>query len=339
MRKLLVTLALAGTLGIPSVVFAEASWYGSLRAGVDSSGGKISVIDVGSRWGIKGSAEAGEGLAAVYRFEHKISTADASQPGGRLAYVGLSGGFGSVTAGQIWSASYNSFGAVVDNSTWYGGSGTSGRHGELVSYAYSNDLMALQVDVVYGDGSGDTEFKTDNPNEDLERTEFGLSINVGEIGKVALSHVDDKYMLTDTQAADATGHGERSDGDTVWSTKTTSIAAQVSVSDLTAYVGTQTAKESCDGVVQSDDSTNACDQTTDGQVNTKKKTTYFGIRGGLGETGINYLFQWRDQKSANNKPWMLGLYKGLGGGASLNIEHANNDNKDNNTTVFLRVDF
>ena len=36
--------------------------------------------------------------------------------GGRLAYVGLSGGFGTLTIGQIWSASYNSVGAITDNS-------------------------------------------------------------------------------------------------------------------------------------------------------------------------------------------------------------------------------
>ena len=34
MKKLLVTLALAGTLSAPSVVFAEANWYGSLRGGI-----------------------------------------------------------------------------------------------------------------------------------------------------------------------------------------------------------------------------------------------------------------------------------------------------------------
>ena len=332
MRKLLITLALAGSLSVPSVVFAEASWYGSLRAGLDFSGGQIAVKDGGSRWGIKGSAEAGEGLTAVYQFEHKIDAATASLGGGgRLSYVGLSGGFGTVTAGQIWSASYNSAGAITDNSYFNGDSQTTYRHGNAASYAFSNDLMALQFDAVYADPSDDG-FK-DNPNDDLERTEFGLSVNIGDMGKVAVAFQDDKYTLTDVDTSNA-----RSDGDTTWRTKTTTVAAQVSVSDLTAYVGSQNANSICTGVVAGTGS-NACDGTTDGQVNSKAKTTFFGIRGGLGDTGINYVFQWRDKKDDGKKPWILGLGKSLGGGASMQIEHSNVDGGDNATRVNLQVNF
>lgn len=320
MRKLLITLALAGTLSIPSVVFAEASWYGSLRSGLEFSDGNTSVVDIGSRWGIKGSAEAGEGLTAVYRFEHKISTADASQPGGRLAYVGLSGGFGTVTAGQIWSASYNSFGAVVDNSWWTGGSGTSLRHGNVVSYAYSNDMMALQVDVAY-DGAAADGAPSNDP--DLERAEFGLTVNVGDMGKVALSHTDDKFMLTEGATPDATSD------DSTWRTKTNSVAGEISVAGLKVYVGTQ--KEKAENTSPTGYNQAAAD--------TEKKTTYFGSSGSLGDTGLSYLFQWRDIKDSH-KPWMLGLYKSLGGGASLNFEHANNDdNSADASYVFLAVSF
>ena len=323
------------TLSVPSVVFAEASWYGSLRAGVQSSDGNISIVDVGSRLGIRGSAEAGEGLTATYVFENGISTATASwATAGRLGNVGLSGSFGSVTIGQIWSASFNAFGAVTDNSTWYGNSHTRGRHGQVISYAFSNDLMALQVDAAYGDGGA----VTDNPNDDLEVVDFGLSFNVGEIGKVALAHTDNKYHVTDTDKDKVLDEAE-----TVWGIKSTSIAGEVSVSDLTAYVGTQSAKNKCIGVgpATAGDPLGACtpaSETT--HVNNTAKTTFFGIRGGLGETGINYLFQWRDRKSVNKKPWMLGVYKSLGGGASLNLEHANNDGDGANASrVWLRVNF
>ncbi len=323
-------LVFAGVLSVPSAVFAEANWYGSLRAGLDFSGGQIAVKDGGSRWGIKGSAEAGEGLTAVYRFEHKINTATASlSDGGRLSYVGLSGGFGTVTAGQIWSASYNSAGAITDNSYFNGDSQTTYRHGSAASYAFSNDLMALQFDAVYADG----DFKKDNPNDDLERTEFGLSVNIGDMGKVAVAFQDDKYTLTDVDSNDA-----RSDNDTTWRTKTTSVAGQVSVGDLTAYVGSQNKKSICTGVV-SGTSANACDGTTDGQVNSTAKTTFFGIRGGLGDTGVSYVFQWRDKKDTNRKPWILALAKGLGDSASMQIEHSNVDGGDNATRVNLQVNF
>ena len=181
MKKLLVTLALAGTLSVPSVVFAEATWYGSLRGGLHSqSGGEGKFFDGGSRWGIKGSAEVGEGLNAVYRFEHKISTTDAGQPGGRLAYAGLSGGFGSVTVGQIWNAAYNHAGAITDKSYYFGNSTTGYRHGNALSYAHSAGPVSFQVDLI-SDGGMET-------GQGIDKTEFGVTVNVGEIGKVALAH-------------------------------------------------------------------------------------------------------------------------------------------------------
>ena len=368
------------TLSVPSVVFAEASWYGSLRAGVKSSDGNISVVDGVSRWGIKGSVEAGEGLTGVYRFEHKINAAKASlSGGGRLSYVGLSGGFGTFTMGQIWSASYNAFGAVTDNSVVNGDAQTTYRHGDVVSYAFSNDLMSLQLDAAYGDGGKDNV--NDNPKDDLERVEFGLSINVGEIGKVAFSHMDDKYTLMPAHLKKGADGADGDDAtftydynhDSTWRTKTNSFAAEISVSDVTVYVGTQKQKKmNTTAEIDGFDPAAATntpvflaaattvqeslgdhyvgkapdDYETGGTVNqgsaladSEQKTTFFGIRGGLGDTGVSYLFQWRDVKDSH-KPWLLGLYKGLGGGASLVFEHVNNDdNAANLSAAYLKIDF
>ena len=183
MKKLLLVLGLSVALSAPSVVSAEATWYGSLRAGVEFHDGDSNFKNVGSRWGIKGSNEISDGLTAVYRFEHGISTADASQPqsGGRLAYAGLSGGFGTITAGQIWSASYNSVGAITDNSNLYGDSETSARHGNVVSYANTFGPASVQLDLVM-DGAKDT-------GKDIDQVEFGLSVALGDIGKIAIAHV------------------------------------------------------------------------------------------------------------------------------------------------------
>ncbi len=348
-------LVFAGVLSVPSAVFAEASWYGSLRAGVASSDSNISVFDAGARWGIKGSAEAGEGLTAVYRFEHKINTAEASlTTGGRLSYVGLSGGFGTVTVGQIWSAAYNSFGAVTDNSWFWGDAETSYRHSNAISYAFSNDLMSLQTDLIYdspdalaavGDTVGETTLDqagADNANahrnrENLQETQFGLSINIGEIGKVALAYTDDKYVLA---GADA---GLMTDAEspvtitvpTSWRSKETSVAAEVSVANLTAYVGS--------GKKSYTNTTAVTTQTAENQgsaaVKADDKTTFFGIRGGLGDTGLSYTFQWRDVKNSH-KPWILNLTKGLGDSASLVFEHSNNDgDSPNKSGVALAIGF
>ena len=175
-------------LSVPSVIFADASWYASLRGGIEVGGGNdASFKDGFSRWGIKGSSEISEGLSAVYRFEHKISTENASQPGGRLAYAGLSGSFGTVSLGQIWSASFNHVGGITDGSWFYGNSETSYRVGNALSYAMSAGAISMQIDAVM-DGGTDT-------GESVDQLEFGMTVSLGDIGKLGLAYVDTKDSM------------------------------------------------------------------------------------------------------------------------------------------------
>ena len=168
-------------MSIPSVVFAEASWYGSIKTGIESAPKdqtdydanpdgeadyeqKTGVTDFFSRWGIQGSNEVSEGLTAVYRYETKIDSTDASSSGGRLSYVGLSGGFGTITVGQVWNASYNHFGGIVDQALNYGSTGyiegisagAGGRDGSAVSYAVSVGNVSMQADAIMNQSTGNT---------------------------------------------------------------------------------------------------------------------------------------------------------------------------------------
>ena len=118
----------------------------------------------------------------MYRFEHKITTKNASQPGGRLAYAGLSGGFGTLTVGQIWNAAYNHAGAITDKSYYFGNSTTGYRHGNALSYAHSTGPVSFQLDLI---SDGDM-----NTGQGIDKTEFGMTVALGEIGKVALAHTN-----------------------------------------------------------------------------------------------------------------------------------------------------
>ena len=152
-------------------------------------------MDGGSRWGVKGSNELADGLSAIYQFEHKFSTENAGMDGGgRLAHVGLSGGFGTVTFGQIWSASFNATGAITDNSMLWGDSGTSYRVDNALSYSNSVGGASLQIDAIM-DSSRDT-------GEAVDQVEFGMSIDLGDIGKLAFGYVESK----DTNVDDAWVH-------------------------------------------------------------------------------------------------------------------------------------
>ncbi len=336
---------MAGLLWVPSALLAQdeeaaeeseameeevmeeagAFWYGSLRVGVESSDSQINVIDILSRWGIRGSVDAGEGLTGVYQFEHGIDAPTGSFGSGRLGYVGLSGGFGSITLGQLNAASGNSTGAMTSNAWWYGASEVTSRHGNAISYAFSNDLMSLQADAAYGDDMGP---------KDLERFEFGLTINVGDLGAVAISHRDDKFtrvLNNDDDTMDfLDANGTSVDADTDWRTKQTVVVGQMSVSGLTVYAGSGKTKYTnvTDAVA------NAVGATA---VRPESKTTYFGARGSIGDTGLSYVFQWRDKDTY--KPWNVSLAKSLGS-ATLVMEHANNDgDSDDASLVGLIISF
>ena len=204
MKKLIAVMAFAGVLSIPSVIFADASWYGSLRGGVIfGGGGDASFKDGNSRWGVKGSNELANGLSAVYRFETKVSTMNAASSGGmggtsnvsnhehsvdsggRLAYVGLSGGFGSLSMGQIWNAGYNSVGAITDPFTVHGGNAlTPYRIGSALSYANSVGNASFQIDAIMDKGM--------DTGDAVDGVEFGMTIGLGDIGKIAVAYLDRK---------------------------------------------------------------------------------------------------------------------------------------------------
>ena len=79
----------------------------------------------------------------------------------------------------------------------------------------------------------------------------------------------------------------------------------------------------------------------------KDKTTFVGVRGSVGDTGFGYVFQYRDKEEMKEgmmieyEPWILGLSKTMGGGASLHFEHSDpgEKGKKNETGIWLKVDF
>ena len=91
-----------------------------------------------------------------------------SDPGGRLSYVDLSGGFGSIRLGQIWSASANHYYFKIDPSHLNGkGGGSSFRNANSISYSSS---------------AGDVSFQIDKVTGDAERVEFGATAALGPVG-------------------------------------------------------------------------------------------------------------------------------------------------------------
>ena len=163
------------------------------------------MMSNGSRWGVKGSSEVSEGLTAVYRYEENLNLANATLgAGNRLSSVGLSGGFGTVTLGQIWSASYNHVGVLTDNGVWSGNQSQTGRTGSALSYSASSGPVSFQIDA---NMNGDT-------GRSVDMAQLGMSFDTGA-AKVGLA------VITKESAKD--------------STRQSSIGVSVPVGGLTLY--------------------------------------------------------------------------------------------------------
>ena len=120
-RRLLIGLIGAAAAASPPAVSAQSAVipYGLIdMAIVRESGGNAgsatkltSGVSVGSRLGFKGTEDLGNGLSAVFVLENGFQgdTGTLGQGGllfGRLAYVGLRGGFGSVLVGRQYTPEY-----------------------------------------------------------------------------------------------------------------------------------------------------------------------------------------------------------------------------------------
>ena len=135
MNKKLVALALSAVAaGMASAQTANVTLYGivdtylstqRIGSGVIPAAGTVAAKSVasssttmltggglsGSRWGLRGSESLGGGMNAIFVLENGFAS-DSGQlnQGGRLfgrqAYVGLNGGFGSVTVGRQYSPSF-----------------------------------------------------------------------------------------------------------------------------------------------------------------------------------------------------------------------------------------
>ena len=260
-----------------------------------------------------------------------------------MSYAGLSGGFGTLTLGQVWSASYNSVGAITDNSYAYGDSETAYRHGNAVSYAVSVENISIQIDALMNQSGGTTEDKN------VDEIHLGASMGLGENGKLALSHISWDAGLWD---ADDEGYTADDPNNEV-KISSTLIAGEYNIGSMTAYLGFGQKKGT-------DKSTPATAPTADAPhtISQTNKTTFMGVRGSVGDTGVSYVFQARNKKtkgtavtdnngtevaipSNKHTPWMFGLNRGLGGGASVHFSHGNpdRDGVKSQTYLGLQVNF
>ena len=295
------------------MVFAEASWYGSIRGGWESNtaGGEESgYSSFGSRWGIKGSSEVSEGLNAVYKFETRIS--DGGQTTNQL-YTGLSGGFGTVTLGKMPNAAHVHAG-FVDNSQHYGTSELASKEGDTISYSVDVGAASFQVDAIADSGM---------KGKDADSAQFGATVRIGDNAKVGFGYISYATMDADTPVYEVEESFETETipdsaaGKVVKVNKTAAktavpeahldkdnqaqIAGQYSIGGVTLHLGYGERKKDTDSKAASFSTTSYGPGLKGGDLlDAKHKTTFFGFAGGLGDTGFAYNFQMRSKKNTKN---------------------------------------
>ena len=248
-----------------------------------------------------------DGLSAVYKFETRIGEGKASQDTSSL-YVGLSGGFGTVSMGKLPGAGDVHVG-FVDNSGFLGGEADllGFTYGSSVSYASpSIGGFSFQVDA-QGDRSGAQD-------KDVDSAQFGATLQLGESGKVGVAYIDraTKGKDTPTRKANAKVKGDEVTTAAVAADdlahldddRTAMIAGQYRIGGMALHLGYGQRKwdtDSTAGKWDEDEDDYAKGLAGGDLLDKKQKTTFFGMAGGIGDTGVSFFLQVKNTKTDSNK--------------------------------------
>lgn len=185
MKKKLIATAVAGVFAAPAAQVAVADEHVSIDPylrianaiewrdtdGLDST---TDLRNVSSRIGLRGAADLGNGMSVTGQYEFATFTDREGNIDGRggivdtrIATVGLQGSFGSITAGNQWSAFYNTAGVHLEPTYTFGYVIYSSQMGGLYrasnTVKYANSFGPVYVEL-------DTRFSSDDPAvADVER--------------------------------------------------------------------------------------------------------------------------------------------------------------------------
>jgi len=234
MKKTMIAAAVGAAMLVPFTASANPVVYGKVDVGVmynetDSTDGSWDVVDGTSRLGVKGSEDLGNGMSAIYQFEFSVDASDSGTLGGRLAYAGISGGFGTVAVGRQWTPYYNSVDKtdifnVADSQAHYLGPYRVGNAVAYVSPTFSGvtvtgalimaangedeDLLGTDVDIYnvsvdYANGPLSAGFSYLGTADKVDATLWGLagSYNFGSFALIG------QYENADLGGAEADAFG------------------------------------------------------------------------------------------------------------------------------------
>ncbi|MCH7881833.1 MAG: porin [Proteobacteria bacterium] len=218
-----IALAIASIVSVPMVASAEGSLYASARYGFSSADSGVtgedtvnSLHNFGSRIGIKGSTDLGNGMTGYGQWEAHLF-------GGGLRdfKVGVKGDFGDIYMGDGINHAWDSV-MSTDGTWWYGGGMhlTDGVQSNAITYQGGGGGVSFGVTIQMA-GEFDANDDPEPIQEDMDATELVVSFDVGDItlavgitdvegsetitGLLAKGSAGDFYWAVDYQMQDAVG--------------------------------------------------------------------------------------------------------------------------------------
>ncbi len=318
MNKKLIAAAVAGTLAAPAA-YADIVPYGRVNNAIDiaddGDGSTVDLSGVASRFGFRGTGDIGNGLTAIGRYEFSTTT-DKEGPGvndTRLAYVGLEGGFGTITMGNQWSAFFNTVGTYISPTYSLGFylyssvAGNPFRTSNTIKYANSFGPVTLEADLRLNESGEDNDVA-----EKLNGDGYGVGISVSPLDN-----------LTIALAADSEENNPGEDGVAVEDTDRLGIAGTMSFGGFGVNLGYTNMEQGDDEV----------------------DLVQLYLSAGIGEkTTLLLGFGQADTQDAEPTSFFLGGYYNIGGGLRLWGETTTVDNDDGSddtvrTLLGMRIDF
>ncbi len=220
MQKKLIALAVAGLVSAPAFAQSNVTIYGVADAFIGAgSQGDVDLIGVesaglsGNRIGFRGTEDLGNGLKGVFVLEQGFTIDDGAESDStkafqRQAFVGLSGGFGTVALGRQYAPGYYivndplASGALSPHVMMVNDAGMSIAPNSAARWdnalTYTGSFSGLTVRANYAMGAGEAvNTLTGTDPEDDDR--FGLSVAYAN-GPL---NVDAVYHLIQNAAAGA----------------------------------------------------------------------------------------------------------------------------------------
>jgi predicted porin len=200
LKKTILALAVAGVAAAPMMASAaghgpDSAVYGSMRYGVESvdNGGTTERVttlrNFGSRFGIKGETDLGNGMTAFGKWEAHMFGA-----GLRDFQIGLKGDFGQVYAGDGINHTWDSY-MSTDDTWWYGGQShlSDGVQSNAITYMGGAGAVSFGITAAMN-------AQASNPDEEaIDAIEIVVAFDAGPVN-IALGMTDVKTSPVDTEA-------------------------------------------------------------------------------------------------------------------------------------------